>query len=55
MCKGYRDDVFMTRNRWMVDRSALVIAYYNGASGGTKNTIEYARQQGVPVVVSLGE
>ncbi len=27
----------------MVDRSSLVIAVYNGESGGTKNTIEYAK------------
>lgn len=38
-------DVFMKRNKWMVDRSGLVIAVYNGGSGGTKNTIEYAEEQ----------
>ena len=37
------------RNEWMVDHAARVIAVYNGTSGGTRNTIEYARAQGVPL------
>jgi len=38
------------RNRWMVDRSGLVIAVYDGRkSGGTYRTVEYARRRGVPV------
>lgn len=32
----------LARNRWMVDRSDAVIAIWNGSSGGTKNTIDYA-------------
>lgn len=35
---------FMERNKWMVDNSAVVIAVYNGSSGGTKNTIDYAEK-----------
>ncbi len=31
-----------TRNEWMVDRSRLVIAVYDGTSGGTKNCLDYA-------------
>lgn len=34
----------------MVDRSARVIAAYNGESGGIKNTIEYAARQGIEVI-----
>jgi len=38
------------RNRWMVDRSGLVIAVYDGRKwGGTYGTVEYARWRGVPV------
>lgn len=33
------------RNQWMVDHSSLVIAVYNGGSGGTRNTIEYAKKK----------
>ena len=38
---------FQVRNEWMVDHAARVIAVYNGTGGGTRNTIEYARAQGV--------
>lgn len=34
----------------MVDHSALVIAVYNGAEGGTKNTIEYAGKKSTKVI-----
>ena len=37
------------RNRWMVDHSARMIAAYNGSTGGTKNTILYARQLGLDI------
>lgn len=42
VCKGYSKACFQIRNEWMVDRSARVIAVYNGEPGGTRNTIEYA-------------
>ena len=46
---AYHGGVFMIRNRWMVDNSSLVIAAYNGAPGGTRNTINYAENQGTEV------
>ena len=46
----YSDDCFMKRNMWMVDHSSLLIAVYNGAPGGTRNTIEYAMRKGITVV-----
>ncbi len=42
---------YQTRNIWMVDRSARVIAVFNGEAGGTKNTIDYAKRAGVETVV----
>lgn len=51
----YSDDCFMIRNRWMVDHSSLVIAAYNGAPGGTRNTIEYAKKAGITVVQVIPE
>lgn len=53
ICPGYSRDCFQRRNEWMVDHSARVIAIYNGGPGGTRNTVEYARWHGVPVVVAL--
>lgn len=47
--RGYSPRVFQTRNEWMVDHAARVIAVFNGESGGTKNTIDYAIRCGVPV------
>ncbi len=47
---GYDRGCFQRRNEWMVDRSARVIAVFNGEKGGTKNTIDYADRHGVPVV-----
>jgi uncharacterized phage-like protein YoqJ len=49
VCSGYNKSCFMTRNKWMVDHSNLVIAVFNGEKGGTKNTIDYARKQGIEV------
>ena len=48
--KGYSPDVFQRRNEWMVNHSARLIAVFNGTSGGTKNTIEYAKQSGVEIL-----
>ncbi len=41
--------VYQLRNIWMVDHASLVIAAFNGETGGTHNTILYARRQGVEV------
>ena len=49
VCDHYHNGVFQQRNVWMVDRSNRLIAYYNGAPGGTRNTIEYAEKKGVEV------
>ena len=38
-------DGFSLRDQWMVDHSSRVIAVYNGTPGGTKTTIDYAKQQ----------
>ena len=40
---------FQKRDEWMVDRTARVIAVYDGVSGGTQNTIEYAKKCEVDV------
>ena len=48
---GYDRGCFQRRNEWMVDRSARVIAVFNGEKGGTKNTIDYAKRLGVSVIL----
>ena len=49
VCGGYSRSCFQIRNEWMVNHSARVIAVFNGEKSGTKNTIDYALRQNVPV------
>ena len=49
VCNGYSRSCFQIRNEWMVNHSARVIAVFNGEKGGTKNTIDYAKQMKVSI------
>ena len=42
--------VYHARNRYLVDNSQSLICYYNGQSGVTEYTVEYAQKQNKPVV-----
>lgn len=44
-------DCMMERNRYMVDRSSLLIAVYDGKRGGTYNTVRYAEKKNRTIVV----
>ena len=46
----YNPGCMMARNRYMVNRSSLLLACYNGEAGGTRSTILYARQQGLEIL-----
>lgn len=46
----YYRSCFQVRNVFMVNHSKRVISAYNGLSGGTRNTIEYANKKGIEVV-----
>jgi uncharacterized phage-like protein YoqJ len=50
ICEKQSMSCYQTRNEWMVDHSARVIAVFNGEKGGTLNTIRYAEKHGVPVI-----
>ena len=52
VCDHYHNGVFQKRNEWMVNHSNRVIAYFNGAPGGTRNTIEYAEKKKVEVITN---
>ncbi len=41
---------FFQHNNWMVDHASRLIAVYTGAPGGTKETINYAKTQGLEIV-----
>src|SRR6478752_3152397 len=43
--------VYQARNKWMVDHCDMVVAYFDGSSGGTNNCINYAISRDVPIVI----
>lgn len=45
----YDRGCMLRRNRYMVDRSAMLIAAYDGLMGGTMYTIQYAMKKGLEV------
>ena len=48
----YTKGCMLRRNRYMVDRSSLLIAVYDGTpKGGTMNTLAYALRQGVETII----
>ncbi len=50
ICEAYDDQVFAARNRWMVDHSRRIIAYFNGEKGGASSTLDYAIKKNLQVV-----
>ncbi|MDE6372482.1 MAG: DUF1273 domain-containing protein [Clostridia bacterium] len=44
-------ECMLERNRFMVDNSSLMIVLYSGVAGGTKSTIEYARNKGLKITI----
>lgn len=48
---SYDRGCFQRRNEWMIDHSSRLIAVFNGESGGTKNTINYAAKKGTETIV----
>lgn len=48
--ESYYPGCMQKRNRALVDASSACICYLTSAGGGTKQTVDYAYEQGVPVV-----
>jgi len=46
---GYEPWKMQKRNEWMVDRSDLLIAVWDGSKGGTYNCVNYAVDKGVEI------
>ncbi len=46
---GY--ECMIERNNYMVNNSSKMIALFNGIAGGTKKTIDYAKKQGLKIVI----
>ena len=43
----YTPGCYQRRNRYMVDRSSLLICYYDGKTGGTQSTVCLCRKAGL--------
>ena len=46
----YYDGCMQARNRYMVDRASVCIAYLTETRGGTAGTVRYAEKQGISVI-----
>ena len=47
---AYTPGCMMRRNKYMVDNSNVLIACYNGSSGGTWNTVKYAMARDTEII-----
>ena len=41
---------YLVRNTYMVDNSSLLICYHTGKSGGTADTVQYAREEKLDII-----
>ena len=46
----YRDGCFLARNRYMVDKSDVLLAFCQRETGGTAYTVDYAFKNKIPVI-----
>ena len=44
LSKNYYPSIYQERNIYMVDKSDIVITWFDGQTGGTKNTLDYAER-----------
>jgi len=49
--KHYTKSCLLRRNRYMVSNSSVILAVYDGKSGGTAYTIKYAARKGLEIIV----
>jgi len=45
----YRPGIYYERNRFLVDFASELICYWDGGGGGTKYTVERAKEKGLPI------
>ncbi len=48
--EGYHRGCMQMRNKYMVDRSTVCIAYMKKREGGTYNTVAYAQKRGLEII-----
>lgn len=50
LCNGFKPGAYHQRNRYLVDNSAVCIAYLSRDKSGTGYTVRYAKRRGLQVV-----
>lgn len=50
LCPSYSNICFFVRNRYMVDNADVLVCAYDGKSGGTSYTLDYALKSGKVVI-----
>ncbi len=50
LSENYHGGCFQVRNKYMVDKSELVLTWFDGQKGGTANTVNYAKSRGIYVL-----
>lgn len=50
LSESYYSGCMYVRNRYMVDRADLVLAYLNTDAGGTAYTVKYARKKNIKII-----
>lgn len=51
LSQSYTPYCMQKRNQYMVDNSSVVLAYLRRNSGGTANTVNYAKRNNIPVEI----
>lgn len=51
ICRSYIQSCYQKRNEYMVNNSALVIAFFDGSPSGTMQAVNYAKLKGKRVIV----
>lgn len=46
----YKKGCYQRRNKYMANRSSILICYYNGDKGGTKNMIDYCKLKNLEII-----
>lgn len=47
----YNEECMQKRNEWMVNECDILVAVWDGSSGGTANCVKYARSVGKQIIL----
>jgi len=50
IAREYTPDCMARRNRYMIEQSSVLVAVYDGRPGGTMQTVNMARKQGLEII-----